>query len=60
MTQPNNERRPMSPSNIYIVFDLSLLEKCYNYMFVILYTCEYIWDKLKKMELLKEYMHLNF
>lgn len=50
----------MSPINIYIVSNLLLLEKCYNYMFVILYTCEYIWDKFIKMELLKEYMPLNF
>ena len=45
MTQPNNERIPMSPINIYSVSNLLLLEKCYSYMFVILYTCEYIWDK---------------
>lgn len=50
----------MSPINIYIVSNLLFVEKCYNYMFVILYTCEYIWDKFIKMELLKEYMPLNF
>lgn len=50
----------MSPYQYIYCFQSFVVEKCYNYMFVILYTCEYIWDKFIKMELLKEYMPLNF